>query len=396
MRRPYRLTTAFIRGLKAPGCYGDGRGGSGLQIRVHRTACGDVSQSWRQKVKLSGGKATTLGLGSWPFVTLADARKLAATNRLKVLAGIDPRTDEAAPAQSVAVPDASTSPSFDAAAQETIAMHREGWKEGSSTEARWRRSLAGLPFGGKPVGDVASGDVLAVIQPRWTRTPAAAKAQLDIIRQVFRWSLGAGHRKDDPTVAVQAALPKQNGRTKHHRAVPVADAPATMAALRTVTRSRKLTRLSLEFTVLTAARPGEASGARWREIAGDVWTVPADRMKGKREHRVPLSAPALAVLRAAARETDGRKPDALIFPSTKGTEIHAASRRQCLKVCGIKATAHGFRSTFRDWCAESGVAREVAEACLAHVVGGVEGAYFRSDLLARRREVMDRWAAFLA
>ena len=395
MGRPYRLTTAFIRGLEAPGCYGDGRGGSGLQVRVHKTACGDTSKSWRQKLKI-GGKPTTVGLGSWPFVTLADARKAAATNRLKVLSGIDPRTDAAMPAPVAAVPVAPASPSFDAAAQETIAMHREGWKKGSSTEARWRRSLAGLPFGGKPVGDVASGDVLAVIQPRWTRTPAAAKAQLDIIRQVFRWSLGAGYRTDDPTVAVQAALPKQNGRTRHHKAVPVAEAPAAMAALRTVTRSRKLTRLSLEFTVLTAVRPGEASGATWSEIDGDVWTVPAGRMKGKRAHRVPLSPAALKVLENAARETRKKNARGLIFPSTKGTELHAASRRQCLKVCGIKATAHGFRSTFRDWCAETGVAREVAEASLAHVVGGVEGAYFRSDLLLRRSECMQAWAEFLA
>lgn len=390
MKRPYRLTTAFIRGLTAPGCYGDGRGGSGLQIRVHRTAGGDVSKSWRQKLKIAG-KPTTVGLGSWPFVTLADARKLAATNRLKVLAGVDPRTDAAMP---VAVPvEVSTSPSFDAAAQETIAMHREGWKTGTSTETRWRRSLAGLPFGSKPIREVESGDVLAVIRPKWTRTPAAAKAQLDCIRAVFKWSIGAGHRDADPTVAVQAALPKQNGRRKHHKAVPVADAPAAMAALRTVTRSRLLTRLSLQFQALTAVRPGEARGALWSEIDGDLWTVPASRMKAGRQHRVPLSTTALAVLEAAARETGKRS--GLIFPNTKGTELAPRAQSVCLAVCGIKATAHGFRSTFRDWCAETGVARETAQAAIAHVVKGAEGAYFRSDLYDARRPVMDAWAAYL-
>ncbi|MDE0473983.1 MAG: integrase arm-type DNA-binding domain-containing protein [Gammaproteobacteria bacterium] len=395
MKRPYRLTTAFIRGLRAPGCYGDGRGGSGLQIRVHRTAGGDVSKSWRQKLKI-GGKATTVGLGSWPFVTLADARKLAATNRLKVLAGVDPRTEAAIPDQPVAVPfESRTSPSFDAAAQETLAMHREGWKEGSSTEARWRRSLAGLPFGRKLISEVESADVLAVIQPKWTRTPAAAKAQLDIIRAVFKWSIGAGHRDTDPIVRVQAALPRQNGRRKHHKAVPVAEAPAAMAALRTVARSRLLTRLALQFQVLTATRGGEVAAARWNEIDGDVWVVPPSRMKSKREHRVPLSAAALAVLDAAARETGERS--GLIFPAPKGGELHHTARGRCLKDCGIAATSHGFaRSTFRDWCAETGVAREVAEACLAHVVGGVEGAYFRSDLLERRRDVSEAWARYLA
>ncbi|MDE2772368.1 MAG: tyrosine-type recombinase/integrase [Gemmatimonadota bacterium] len=399
-RRPYRLTTAYIRGLRTLGCYGDGRGGSGLQIRVHRTTGGDVSKSWRQKLKI-GGKPTSVGLGSFPFVTLADARKLAAANRAKVLLGIDPRTD--AVAQTVAPPpppppsspsSPPPAPSFDAAAAEAIALHRGSWKAGGSTEGRWRRSLAGLPFGSKRVSDVTKGDVFTVIQPRWTRTPVAARGQLDVIRAVFDWSIGAGHRTDNPVDAVKRALPKTNGRKQHHKAVPVADAPRVMARLRKCSRSRQLTRLTIEFQVLTATRPGEATGARWSEIKGDLWTIPGSRMKTGEDHRVPLSAAALAVLEAAASVT--RKRAGLIFPSEKGKVIGGSSLASARKTCGIEGTSHGFRSSFRDWCAETGVAREVAEACLAHTVGGVEGAYFRSDILERRRPVMGAWGRYLA
>ena len=391
-----RLTTARIQGLKVPGCYGDGRGGHGLQIRVHRTVDGDLSASFRQKLTI-GGKPTTVGLGPWPVVSLENARKAAFVNRAKVYQGIDPRTDAAivAASQPVApIVQAPKAPSFEAAAEATIQLHREGWKEGSETEARWRRSVAGLPFARKAVSAVVPGDVLAVIQPDWLSKPVATANRLNVLRAVFRWSIGAGHRTDDPTDRVRGALPRQKARPKHHRAVPVADVPQAIEALRQCSRSRKVTRLAIEFAALTASRPGEAKGATWSEIDGALWTVPAARMKAGREHRVPLSAAALAVLRAAARETGGR--DGLIFPSTKGTPLHGSALAKCLKVCGIDAAPHGFRSTFRDWCAETGVAREVAEASLAHVVKGVEGAYFRSDLLARRRDVMQAWAEYLA
>ena len=391
-----RLTTAKIRSLKQIGCYGDGRGGHGLQIRVHRTVDGDVSKSWRQKLTI-GDKPTTVGLGPWPLVSLEDARKAAFVNRAKVYQGIDPRTGVAMVAASVApvAPVTPDAPTFDAAAEATIRLHRDAWKQGSSTEARWRRGLAGLPFAQKPVDAVPPGDVLAVVQPDWLRTPDAARSRLNVIRAVFLWSIGAGYRSDDPTVAVSAALPRQAARPKHHAAVLVKDIPQAFAALGECSRSRKLTRLAVQFLVLTAARRKEVAEATWSDIwDGETWTKPAGKTKTDREHRVPLSAGALAVLDSAARETGNRA--GLIFPSKKGTAIGASSFRKTLSVCGITATVHGMRSCFRDWAAETGVAREVAEASLAHVVGGVEGAYFRSDLFERRREVMEAWSAYLA
>lgn len=372
--------------MKVPGVYGDGRGGSGLALRVHRTKRGDVSKSWRQRVRI-GGRLTSVGLGTWPFVSLQAAREQAVVNRGNALSGIDPR----GPVAPVAAPVVS-GPTFDEAAESTIALHRPGWR-GKTTEYNWRHALAGLAFGGKPVASVTSGEILEAVESDWLTKPNAARERLQKIGAVIKWSIGAGHRTDDPTVQVRAALPRQTKRTKHYKAVPVAEAPVAMRGLRECGKSRKLTRLLIAFQALTGVRPGEAKGATWSEIDGDLWTVPASRMKAKREHRVPLSSAALDVLRAAARETSKRA--GLIFPSTTGKEIQASATKKCLQVCGIKATAHGWRSTFRDYCAETGVAREVAEACLAHVVGGVEGAYFRSDLLERRREVMERWGMHL-
>ncbi len=402
MKRPYRLTAAFVRSVKQTGCYGDGRGGLGLQLRVHRTAGGDVSKSWRQKLKI-GGKATSVGLGSFPFVTLDDARKLAVVNAGKALSGIDPRTDAAivrpAPVENmdtVSLP--ARGPTFEAAFEAVIAIRRQGWK-GNASENRWRRQVAKLAFLGKPVSEVTSGDVMAAVEGDWQTEPYAARARLTAITATIKWAMAQGFRQDNPIDLVKAALPTQKTRTTHHRAVPVADAPDAIHRLRTCRKTRKLTRLAIRFQILTAARPGEAAGARWDEIETgngmSVWSLPAERMKAGYAHQVPLSAAALEVLESAARETGNRT--GLIFPGTTGNAVGSSQIRSVLRACGIDGTATGFRSTFRDWCAENGVAREVAEACLAHVVGGVEGAYFRSNMLGRRlREALAPWGEYLA
>ena len=206
----------------------------------------------------------------------------------------------------------------------------------------------------------------------------------------MRWAITKGYRTDDPaSKAVTAALPKHNGPQNHLAALPHAE---VAAALREIRESRSWLgiRLLVEFTVLTAARSGEARLTTWAEVDVEaaVWTVPAARMKAGREHRVPLSADALAVL-DQARALNGR--DGLLFPSSRGGQIHRATPSGVLRDLRIPATVHGFRSSFRDWCGETGVPREVAEHCLAHVVQGVEGAYQRSDLLERRRPVMEDW-----
>ena len=153
-------------------------------------------------------------------------------------------------------------------------------------------------------------------------------------------------------------------------------------------------KLAFEFLVLTAARSGEVRLAHWAEIDPDneIWTVPAERMKTHREHRVPLSGRALEVLREARKYADG---SGLVFPSLSGRALSDATMSKLLREQGIAAVPHGFRSSFRDWCADTGKPREIAEAALAHTVGGVEGAYFRSDLFERRHRLMDQWAQFV-
>ena len=210
-------------------------------------------------------------------------------------------------------------------------------------------------------------------------------------------AVAQGYRDDNPAGdAIGAALPKANGARRHFRAVHHSEVGEVILAVRE-SQASLAARLAFEFLVLTAARSGEVRGAAWSEIDMDAatWTIPGERMKGGREHRVPLSGRALAVLDEAQALDDG---SGLVFPAPDGRKpMSDSTLSKLLRELGIDAVPHGFRSTFRDWCSEAAQApREVAEACLAHVVRGVEGAYARSDLLDRRRKLMDRWAAYLA
>ena len=211
----------------------------------------------------------------------------------------------------------------------------------------------------------------------------------------MRWSVAQGYRSDNPAGdAVGAALPKANGIKRHYRALPHAEVAGAIATVR-ASRAHWATIAAIEFLTLTAARSGEVRHARWPEVDIDsaTWTVPAERAKTAREHRVPLSRQALQVLaeaRGAAGETS------LVFPSVTGRALSDNTLSKLLRENGIPAVIHGMRSSFRDWCAESGISREVAEACLAHVVQGVEGSYFRSDLFERRRASMQSWADYVS
>ena len=209
----------------------------------------------------------------------------------------------------------------------------------------------------------------------------------------MKWSIGAGHRTDDPAgVALDASLPKINKVQEHQRALPhtqIADALVTIES----TDAWAGTKLALRFLVLTGARSGEVRLARWEEVDWnkEAWEIPGPRTKTGRAHRVPLARQALEVL------TEARSlghPE-LVFPSITGRPLSDNTLSKLFRDHGIPGTPHGCRSSLRDWCGENGVSREVAEAILAHVVKGVEGAYFRSDLYQRRVEVMERWANYI-
>ena len=374
------LTARFVNTVSDPGRYGDGRGGHGLILNVHRTLDGRVSKSWIQRVRI-GARVTHLGLGSFPVVTLAEARKAALANRRTAAKGIDPRTGGV--------------PTFAAALDAVLVIQAGVWRDGGKSENQWRASLrdyAGALMR-KPVDAIGPGDVLGVLTPIWNEKRETAKRVRQRIGAVMRWSVAEGHRTDNPVDAIGAALPKTGCNKAHHRALPYGAVAGALATVR-ASAAYPTTKLAFECLVLTAARSGEVRGMRWDEVDGDTWTVPAERMKTGREHRVPLSGPTLAVLREARQYADG---SGLVFPSARGKVMHGMALSRLLTYLDVGAVPHGFRSSFRDWAAErTSTPHAVMEAALAHVVKNqAEAAYARSDLLDKRRVLMDAWARYV-
>jgi len=382
-KRPRTLSAAFVRTVNRPGVYGDGRGGRGLSLRVHRTLDGRITKTWRQRVRIEG-RLTSIGLGPYPEVTLAEARQKALDNSRGVLLGQDPRGRGV--------------PTFAEAAERTIEIHRKAWKEGSPLPEQWESTfrLHAASLLDKRVDRIESADVLRCLSPIWNSKPAAARKARHRIAAVFRWCIGRNYRPDNPVDRAVEALPKVNGNTtSHHRALPHAEVGAALRTVRRTTDTHPSAVPCVELIVLAAVRPGEARGARWDEIDMDaaVWTIPASRMKAGREFAVPLSTGALEVLERA-RKLSGGSP--LVFPSRTGGPLPSKAPLRVLRRAGVDSTLHGFRSSARSWMAETGVPAEVAEACLAHVPKSqIVQAYQRSDLLARRAEVMQGWSDYI-
>ena len=365
---------------------GDGYGGHGLSLLVTPRKSGGLSKTWAQAISPNGTK-TSLGLGSYPVVTLAMAREKALANARAIAEGRDPRRFM----QKV--------PTFAQANETVVAIHARHWKSGR-TEGQWRASMRDyvLPrLARKRVDAVTTADVMAVLLPIWSTKRVTAGRVRQRIGAVMKWAVAQGYRDDNPAGdAISAALPKAAVRKQHMRALPHAE---VAAALQRVKGSGAYpgAMLAFEFLVLTAARSGEVRNARWEQLDRDgaVWTIPAERMKTGREHRVPLSPRALAVLDGAAELFDGQ---GLVFPSPTGRVMNHSALTNLLHGLGIDAVAHGFRSSFRDWAAEcTDAPREVCELALAHVNSDrVEAAYRRSDLFDRRRVLMNDWGAYIA
>ena len=385
MTRPKQLSAAFVKTVKRPGRYGDGRGGHGLSLLVKPTTTGRLSTTWAQRLQISG-RAVNIGLGSYPVVTLAEARREALANRRTVALGGDPRGGGI--------------PTFAEAVDKVIVIHRDSWRPGSKSEAQWRASLrdyAARRLGDKRVDQITTSDVLAVLVPIWSTKRETARRVRQRIGAVMKWAVAKGYREDNPAGdAIGAALPRHGSSTQHFPALPHSQVGAALATVR-ASGAWIGTKLAFEFLVLTAARSGEARNARWEEIDFEnaTWTVPGARMKAGRAHRVPLSPHAVAVLEAAREIADG---GGLVFPSITGRALSAMTMTKLVRELGVEAVPHGFRSSFRDWAAEkTDHPREVIEAALAHVVQNrVEAAYRRTDLFERRRRLMNDWAAYLA
>ena len=374
-----KLTAAFVRCVDRAGKYGDEHG---LILRVKPT--GSKQWIWRGTV---GGRRVDLGLGGYPYTTLREARERAFEYRKASRAGLDPRTQNR------------RSPTFAEAVEKVIAMHRPSWRPGSESEGDWRRTLGtyAVPrLGQMQVDQITSADVMAVLQPIWNEKAPTAGRLRQRIGAVMRWAIAQGHRADNPAGdAITAALPRNGRQSRHFKALPHREVANALATVRGSSAAAGV-RLSLEFLVLTAVRSGEARGACWDEIEEEaaIWRVPGSRTKTGREHRVPLSRRALEVLEEARRETGDGDPIFRAAPHRRRA-LSPGVWRVLLRRLRIDATVHGFRSSFRDWCGETGVPREVAEACLAHAIRNqAEAAYARSDLLERRREVMEAWAGY--
>ena len=393
-----RFTTLGLRRLTKPGVYPDG-GRTGLYLQV----TGEAGRSWLFRYKhRATGKTVWLGLGSARDVLLAEARAKAQDFRRQLIDGHDPR--DAKRAQKAK---AQTALTFRQVAERYIADRElgKGWSDPRAATI-WRSSLERLAYkhvGDKPVASITTDDVLAILQPIWTTTNETANRLRGRIETILSYAAAERLREGDNPARWRGHLDgypslQHSQAVSHHAAVPHEDIAAVMAKL---AQSKGMGALAVRFACLTAARSNEARAARWAEIdlKAALWTIPAARMKARKEHRVPLSAPAVAILKEL--HLPDCPGDALVFTGGRsGRPLSDVALSKALHLAaGTKGvTVHGLRSTFRDWCGDvAGVPREIAEAALAHAVGNaVEQTYRRGDALDKRATLMKDWAAFCA
>ena len=380
--------------LSKRGMYNDG-GGLYLQIAE------GGSKSWLYRYK-AGGKDRWHGLGPLHTISLAQARERAADARRVRLDGHDPIEAKRA-ARTAARLDAAKAISFDAAATAYINSHSNGWKNEKHV-AQWRATLTTYvspKFGSLPVSVIDTGQILRALEPIWATKPETASRLRGRIEFVLDWAKVRGYRTGENPARWKGHLdqllaPRSKVRkVQHHPALPYAEVGAFMINLR---ERDAVAARALEFLILTVARTSETLEARWEEIdlANRIWTMPAERMKSDREHRVPLSDAAIRVLDLMK----ARSQSHYVFPGQKrGRPLSNMAMLILLRRMGRgDLTAHGFRSSFRDWCAEqTNFPSEVAEMALAHAVGDrVEAAYRRGDLFDKRRTLMDAWASYIS
>ena len=390
-RIQYGLTAQRVKTAPA-GVYSDG---NGLTLRVADSG----TRSWVQRVTIDG-KQRNIGLGSFPSIGLKDARERAIDNLRAVGDGRDPIDEkrEAKEAREAAKFETPAIPTFREAAFQVIDLRRPTWSSDRHSK-QWIESLTNHAFpalGRKPIDRVTSADVLGVLSPIWTAKAETATRLRQRLEVIFDWAIAAGFRQDNPATAIKKALPRRPRLKQHHPALPYAEVAAALSQVKGSTAD-PLTKLAFEFLVLTAARTGEVRGAVWDEIdfGARTWTIPALRMKARREHRVPLCDRAVALL-GEARALN--QADGLIFPAKrKGGKLSNMVLEMLLRRLEIPAVPHGFRSSFKDWClAETSAPWAVSEAALAHNLGNsMEASYARTDLFDRRRGLMAEWAEWV-
>lgn len=387
------LSAVEVRRITTPGFHSVG-GVPGLLLQVTN----GVGRSWVLRVRV-GGKRRAFGLGSFPAVSLAQARAKASELREKLAQGIDPVAERRA-ARAALLAEQRKRTTFDQCAAEVVKV-KQAESRNPKHAAQWESTLATYAspvLGALPVSEIELAHVVEVLRPIWeTKTETATRVR-QRIEAVLSWATTHGYRTG-PNPAewrgnLDTVLPKpaKVKKVSHHAAaLPIGKVGGFMVELR---KRDALAARALEFAILTAARSGEVRGATWAEIdiQAKVWTIPAERMKAGKAHRVPLSDDALAVLVALPVG----ESDALVFKPDRGRQLSENALTNVLKRMGVEATAHGFRSTFRDWVAEfTSTPHHIAEMALAHTIKSQsEAAYRRGDLLEKRRRLMKQWAEF--
>ena len=346
------------------------------------------------------GKRRNAGLGSYPEVTIAEAGKRASAMRLELGDGRDPLEEK------TKIEERPKIPTFEEAAR---TLHKDllaGWKNPKHGQ-QWINTLIEYVFpklGGMLLHEIQPGDVAEVLKPIWLTKAETASRVKQRIHVVLAWGWAHGHCQSNPVDVVGHLLAHQPGkatRTQHHPAMPWREVPEFVQNQLRPGNRPEVSRTLLEFVILTACRSGEARGMTWDEVdfKDKVWSIPAERMKARVSHRIPLSPRAMAIL-----QMQKDQHETFVFPSIRDqvelSDMAITSVLRRLKAHsdtpGRIATAHGFRSSFRDWCSENGYSRDLAERSLAHTIKDkVEAAYHRTDLLEQRRDLMNAWEAFV-
>lgn len=403
-RKAAGLTAAKVR-IAKPGRYGDG---DGLYLLV-RT---EEQRFWVFRYKPKGGKLREMGLGragaGRNCVSLADARDKASQLFTKLKSGIDPlaeRESSEAAAKAAQQDAAVKATTFKEAAARYIAGHAPSWRDPKHA-GQWTATIETYVnpiFGNIPVSEISTAHVLAAVEPIWSKKTETASRVRGRIETILDFAKTHGWRSgENPAVwkgHLSLALPARSkvAKVKHHAALPWREIGEFMTGLAI---QKGMGALALRFAIFTAARSGEVRGAVWQEIDLDAatWIIPAERMKAEREHRVPLSDPALTILSEMAAVRTSADPSALVFPGqSEGRPLSDMSLTAVLRRMGRSdLTAHGFRSTFKDWASETtSYPAEVSEMALAHTISSkVEAAYRRSDLFEKRRRLMAEWAVY--
>lgn len=395
-KKAKELGPLAVKQLSAPGTHAVGHvAGLALQITSAN------AKSWILRVTV-GARRREIGLGAYPSVSLKEAHEKAQALRDEIASGIDPVMARKEAASRLRASQA-LEVTFEDAAKRFIKAKAPEWKNAKHGD-QWRNTLAEYAYpkiGNLMVRHITRSHVTEVLEPIWTAKTETASRLRGRIEAILDWARVKGFREDGINPATWRGnldkllpAPKKTKRVRNHPALPIDQMAAFMVTLRA---TEGVSARCLDFTILTAARSGESRGARWNEIDLErgIWSVPPERMKAKKEHRVPLSPAAVELLKAIERQEN----QDLVFPSPRtGGVLSDMSLLELMRRQDLDATPHGFRSTFRDWAGEhTNYPRELAEVALAHIKGdATEAAYWRGDVLEKRRRMMSDWAEFIA